>query len=104
MALLLCGDAVELHGPAANVSTLLTTSPVLAVAECAGSCGHFDRYEGELLPEHPTARIQDQPSLDPELLTLAVQLTPVGTPRYAEPATEELLLGQLLPARAPPAA
>jgi hypothetical protein len=102
-ALFLVVGSAELHGPATNASTLITSSPVLADSECGGGCEHFDRYEGQLLPEHPSARLKKQLFLSWRPPTLTVPLTTTASLRFVEPAIKELALAMLLPARAPPA-
>ncbi len=101
MVLFLALGTTDLHGPAANASTVITTSPVLSDSQDVGE--HFDRFEGELPPEHPSALLKKLPSQTARPPRLSAPLVTAACLRFVEPAIKEPLLGMLLPARAPPA-
>ncbi|MDH3522790.1 MAG: hypothetical protein OES32_04325 [Acidobacteriota bacterium] len=101
-ALVLFGSSTDLHSSSAGLSAVVTSTPVLAGSDCGAPCAHFDRHQGKLLPEHPTARLNKQPSLAPEAPAwlLALSVTPLARP--TEPPTREQLFHRLPPPRGPP--
>jgi hypothetical protein len=102
-ALVLFGGSTDLHSASTGLSTIVTTSPVLGDSPCGEECTHFDRHDGELSPDHPTARLSKQFSLAPEVPVSVPLLVATSFVRPAGPPEREQPVDRLPPARGPPA-